>query len=87
MAQPVTPGDGRSPFVKQSKCSASRSASARGSGMAQPVTPSDGRSPPSRISTPSALRSDSASIGTAVAASLATPPQSAQTIHSSPPQS
>ena len=55
--------------------------------MAQPVTPGDGRSPPSRQSTPSALRSGSASIGTAVAASLATPPQSAQTIHSSQPQS
>ena len=88
MAQAVTPGDGLSPNVKKTSRSASRSASqsARGSGMAQAVTPGDGQSPPSRISTPSALRSGSASIGTAVAASLATPSQSAQTVHSSPAQ-
>ena len=84
-----TSSDGLSPEVKQSTRPASRSASARGSGMARSVTPGDGRSPPSRISTPSALRSGSgsASIGTAVAASLATPSQSAQTINSSPPKS
>ena len=87
MAQAVTPGDGRSPSVKQSKRSASRSASAIGSGMAQADTPGDGRSPSARQSTPSALRSGSASIGTAVAASLAEPSQAAQTIHSSPPKS
>ena len=93
MAQLASPGDGLSPSVKQSSPSASRSASARGSGMAQPVTPGDGRSPSARQSTPSALRSGSgsasgsASIGTAVAASLATPAQSAQTVHSSPAQS
>jgi len=93
MALPVTPGDGRSPSVKKSE--ASVMGSGRGSGMALPVTPGDGRSPPTRISTPSALRSKgkgtssskkSFYIGSPEAASLSTPPQSAQTIHSSPAQ-
>jgi hypothetical protein len=79
----------------EAKSEASVMGSGRGSGMALPVTPGDGRSPPTRISTPSALRSKgkgtssskkSFYIGSPEAASLATPPQSAQTIHSSPAQ-
>ena len=99
MAQPVSPGDGRSPGAKSEIYTDTRQSPL----MAQPVSPGDGRSPvktPSVLRTPSrrsasrsktpmsgsASGSQSYQIGSAVPASSKSGAASAQTVHSSPAQ-